>query len=165
MESWKKLLFMCVLLSCLVVSDSLQLHGLVAHQAPLSMRFSRKEYWSGLPFPSPGNLPDPRIEPGSSDYRQILYHLSQEGRSQFWLHVGNCFIDLLFSAFVITVIHNSLPQEHCPVPDCKPKDGEQPLQSNHSIIKYRNIRVYMNIFLLHFSHDLLLWKNITTCIS
>ena len=29
------------------------------HQAPLSMRFSRQEYWSGLPFPSPGNLPDP----------------------------------------------------------------------------------------------------------
>ena len=31
----------------------------VAHQAPLSMGFSRQEYWSGLPFPSPGDLPDP----------------------------------------------------------------------------------------------------------
>ena len=38
----------------------------VAHQAPLSMGFSRQEYWSGLPFPSPGDLPDPGIEPGSS---------------------------------------------------------------------------------------------------
>ena len=37
----------------------------VAHQAPLSMEFSRQEYWSGLPFPSPGNLPDPGIKPGS----------------------------------------------------------------------------------------------------
>ena len=37
----------------------------VACQAPLFMGFSRKEYWSGLPFPSPGDLPDPRIEPGS----------------------------------------------------------------------------------------------------
>ena len=37
----------------------------VAHQASLSMEFSRKEYWSGLPFPSPGDLPDPGIEPGS----------------------------------------------------------------------------------------------------
>ena len=37
----------------------------VAHQAPLSMGFSRQEYWSGLPFPSPGDLPDPGIEPGS----------------------------------------------------------------------------------------------------
>ena len=37
----------------------------VAHQASLSMEFSRQEYWSGLPFPSPGDLPDPGIEPGS----------------------------------------------------------------------------------------------------
>ena len=36
-----------------------------AHQAPLSMGFSRQEYWSGLPFPSPGDLPDPGIELGS----------------------------------------------------------------------------------------------------
>ena len=35
-----------------------------AHQAPLSMKFSRQEYWSGLPVPSPGDLPNPRIEPG-----------------------------------------------------------------------------------------------------
>ena len=37
----------------------------VAHKAPLSMGFSRQEYWSGLPFSPPGNLPDPGIEPGS----------------------------------------------------------------------------------------------------
>ena len=37
----------------------------VAHQAPLSMGFSRQEYWSGLPSPSPGDLPDPGIEPRS----------------------------------------------------------------------------------------------------
>ena len=37
----------------------------VAHQAPLSMGFSRQEYWSGLPFPSPGDLLDPGIEPRS----------------------------------------------------------------------------------------------------
>ena len=37
----------------------------VAHQAPLSMRFPRQEYWSGLPFPSPGDLPDLEIEPTS----------------------------------------------------------------------------------------------------
>ena len=37
----------------------------VACQAPPSMGFSRQEYWSGLPFPSPGDLPDPGIEPGS----------------------------------------------------------------------------------------------------
>ena len=37
----------------------------VALQAPLSMGFCRQEYWSGLPFPSPGDLPNPGIEPGS----------------------------------------------------------------------------------------------------
>ena len=51
--------------SCSIVSDSLQPHGLyIAHQAPLSMRFSRQG-WSGLPFPSPGDLPNPGIESGS----------------------------------------------------------------------------------------------------
>ena len=37
----------------------------VPHQARQSMEFSRQEYWSGLPFPSPGDLPNPGIEPGS----------------------------------------------------------------------------------------------------
>ena len=37
----------------------------IAYQAPPSMGFSRQEYWSGLPFPSPGDLPDPGIEPGA----------------------------------------------------------------------------------------------------
>ena len=36
-----------------------------ARQAPLSMEFSRQEYWNGLPFPSLGDLPNPGIEPGS----------------------------------------------------------------------------------------------------
>ena len=38
----------------------------VAHQAPLPMEFSRQEYWNELPIPSPGDLPDPGIEPRSS---------------------------------------------------------------------------------------------------
>ena len=36
----------------------------ITHQAPLSMGFSRQEYWSGLPFPPPGDPPDPGIKPG-----------------------------------------------------------------------------------------------------
>ena len=39
--------------------------GTVGRQGPPSMGFSRQEYWSRLPFPSPGDLPDPGIEPGS----------------------------------------------------------------------------------------------------
>ena len=41
----------------------------VAHQAPPSMGFSRQEYWSGLPFPSPGDLPDAGIEPRSPAFQ------------------------------------------------------------------------------------------------
>ena len=49
---------------CSVVSDSAT-PWTVVPQAPLSMEFSRQEYWSGLPFPSPGDLPNPGIEHGS----------------------------------------------------------------------------------------------------
>ena len=49
--------------SCSVMPDSLWPHGNC--QAPLSMGFSRQEYWSGLPFPSPADLPDPGTEPES----------------------------------------------------------------------------------------------------
>ena len=52
---------MIVAKSCLTLATPLT----GACQAPLSMRFSRQEYWSGLPFPSPGDLPDPGLEPGS----------------------------------------------------------------------------------------------------
>ena len=44
----------------------------IARQAPLSMGFSRQEYWSGLPFPSPGDPPNPGIEP-QSPALQVLY--------------------------------------------------------------------------------------------
>ena len=45
----------------LYLSDSLQLHGLVAHKALLSVGFPSQEYWSGFPFPSAGYLPDSGI--------------------------------------------------------------------------------------------------------
>ena len=52
----------CAVLSYQVVSYALQSQT-VACQAPLSMRFSQQEYWSGLPWPPPDDLPDPVIEP------------------------------------------------------------------------------------------------------
>ena len=45
-----------------VISDSV-IPWTVAHQSPLSTRFPKQEYWSGLPFPPPGDLPDPGIQP------------------------------------------------------------------------------------------------------
>ena len=76
---WRKNFFPQILTNCLsfnLVKDSVSVKSLncvqlfvtpwtVAHQAPLSMEFFRQEYWSGLPFPSPGDLPNPGIEPGS----------------------------------------------------------------------------------------------------
>ena len=46
----------------------------LARQAPLSLGFSWQEYWSGLPFPFPGDLPNPGIEPGAPACRKVLYH-------------------------------------------------------------------------------------------
>ena len=49
------------------------------------MEFSRQVDWSGLPFLSPGDLPDPGLNPGLLHCRQILYHLSHQGRLLFYL--------------------------------------------------------------------------------
>ena len=57
---------MLLFLSHSVASDSVVTPWIVACQAPLSMEFPRQQSWSGLPFPSPGDLPDPGIEPISS---------------------------------------------------------------------------------------------------
>ena len=63
----------------------------VARQAPLSMRFSGQEHQSGLPFPSPGDLPNPGIEPSSrasSIGRQVLYHWATWEACLKFLEVG-----------------------------------------------------------------------------
>ena len=69
----------------------------VAHQAPPSMEFSRQEYWSGLPFPSPGDLPDPGIEPRSPALQADTLaseppgkHLTRWGNIQFLSEKSAC---------------------------------------------------------------------------
>ena len=61
------------------MSDSLRPPWTVACQAPLSVEFSRQEYWNGLPFPSLGDLPDPGIEPSSSAWQADSLPLSHLG--------------------------------------------------------------------------------------
>ena len=56
------LLWLMLSFSCSAVSNSFVSPLTITHQAPLSMEFSRQEYWSGLPFHSPGYLPNPGIE-------------------------------------------------------------------------------------------------------
>ena len=73
---------------CSVVSISFVTPRTIAHQAPLSMGFSRQEYWSRLPFPPPEDVPDPGIEtvsPASLLHcRWILYHWAT---GEAWVYV------------------------------------------------------------------------------
>ena len=78
---WRQLL----LLSRSVVSNSLRSHGLyVACQAPLSVGFSRQEHWSGLPFPSPGDLSNPGIEPTSPAFAGRFFITEPSRKPTLW---------------------------------------------------------------------------------
>ena len=63
----------------------------IAYQAPPSMGFSRQEYWNGLPFPSPEDLPDPGTEPSLPHCRQTLYCLSHDQPRQHIKKQRHCF--------------------------------------------------------------------------
>ena len=70
------------------------------------MEFSRQEYWSGLPFPSPGDLPNPGVEsrsPAGKASRQMLYHLShQESLIQMSINKGKCSQFLIILKFKLS---------------------------------------------------------------
>ena len=72
-------LYVSMYVICSVVSDCIVTPWTVAHQAPLSMEFSRQEYWSGLPFPFPGDLPFPGVEPRSPALQADSSPLSHQG--------------------------------------------------------------------------------------
>ena len=79
----------------------------VAYQAPLSMGFSRQECWSGLPFPSPGDLPDPAIEPRSPALRadtlpSVSIEELQVSSKKALIHIDNNYLS-------VSVKHASLP--------------------------------------------------------
>ena len=93
----------CVRVSHSVVSNSVT-PKTIALQAPLSMEFSRQECWSGWPFPSPGDLPNPGIEPGSPALQAdaLLSELPGNSRHCNWyLFNGNILtIFYLFTYFL-----------------------------------------------------------------
>ena len=82
-----------------VLSDSFVTPWTVGSQAPLSMGFPRQEYWSGLPFPSPGDLPDPGIEPESPALQEILYQLSYQGSPLLQLICSFLYLGMIFGLF------------------------------------------------------------------
>ena len=65
----------------------------VAQQAPLFMGFSRQEYWSGLPFPSPEDLPNPGIKPRSLALQADSLPYELQGSSMFCVY-GVCFLHI-----------------------------------------------------------------------
>ena len=118
----------------------------VAHQVPLSMGFSRQEYWSGLPFPSPGDLPHPGIKPIS------LMSPALAGKffttSTTWEAFNNltifCFYFFLLYIIVILFSHLSIyiyiylyvreVAQSCPTL-CDPMDCSLPGSSVHGIFQ------------------------------
>ena len=95
----------------------------VAYQAPPSMVFSRQEYWSGLPFTSPGDLPDPGIEPGFSTLQTGALPSDPPGKSipgscdkrhcqvQRFLIAANFFLDIKSVKFIPKGSSTLTPQE------------------------------------------------------
>ena len=97
------------LLSHSVMSDSFVIPWTVAHQTPLSMGFPRQYYWSGLPFPSPGDLLNPRTEPGSPTLAGGFF--TTEMGSPFFFYLGTILCNQSFKS--PSSLTCTLPLVHC----------------------------------------------------
>ena len=104
----------------------------IARQAPLSMGFSRQEYWSGLPFPSPGDLPNPGIEPPSL--------MSPVLTGMFFTTSTTCKAPDLFMLCMCLVTQS------CPA-TCDPMDCNPPGSSVHGGSPGKNTEVGCRFFL------------------
>ena len=93
----------------------------IAHQGPLSMGFSRQEYWRGLPFPAPGDLSDPGIKPTSLALAGRCFMGESPGKLIEAIHIYGCWW------FSHSVVSNS----------CAPVDCSPPGSSAHGILQAR----------------------------
>ena len=75
--------------------------GVVACQAPLSMGFSRQEYWRGLPFPFPGDLPDPGTKSGSPTFQMGSLPSEPSGKCYLWLVVNGKHLETQFYSLLL----------------------------------------------------------------
>ena len=73
----------------------------VAHQAPPHMGFSRQEFWSGLLFPSPGDLPNPGVKPGSPALQADALPSQPPGKPPSSICVQKCFLSILYMSQVL----------------------------------------------------------------
>ena len=107
-----------------------------AHQAPRSMGFSRQEYWSGLPFPSPGDLPNPGIEPVSP----ALVFFTTEPLGKPYVDLGSLgpflcshFLWFQFSIFISTYFFHIFSKPFQNKANSKPR-GRQSLKGRFSLL-------------------------------
>ena len=89
-----------LLQSCLALCDT------VVRQAPPSMGFSRQDFWSGLPFPSPGDLPDPGVEPGCPALKADALPSEPPGKpnGKWKVTFKNCMLSILHNDNTFTII-------------------------------------------------------------
>ena len=80
----------------------------IAYQNPPSMGFSRQEYWSGLPFPSPGDLPDPGIEPGSPALQADALPSEPPGRSLYTFTFSQILVDSRVKSLSATSVNRCI---------------------------------------------------------
>ena len=113
----------------------------VAHQSPLSMGFSRQDYWSGLPFASPGDLPDPGIKPKPSAVAAGFFTTEPPGKSSsqitsqifqynIW-HIVNIQQQSLLVFWMCTQLCQLCPNL------CDPTNSNPPGSSVHGILQAR----------------------------
>ena len=102
---------MCI--SCLVMSDS-AVPRTIALLAPLSMEFSRPEYWSGYSFPSPRDLPDPGIKPRSPGLQADSLLPEPPGKPVYHQHAYQI-TQLLLASLIIRLVKNPPAMQETPV--------------------------------------------------
>ena len=125
----------------------------ITHQAPLFMEFSRQEYWIGLPFPSPGDLPDQGSNASILNCRQILYCLShlerpyyprdsQESSPAPQFKSTNSLVLRLLYGPTLTSVHAAAAAKSlqlCPTL-CDPTDGSPPGSPVPGILQARTLK-------------------------
>ena len=130
----------------------------IAYQAPLSMEFSRQEHWRGLPFSSPGNHPDPGIEPGSPALQGDSLPSEPPGKPYVFSSVRSLSHVQLFATPWTTACQASLSITDCQsLPKLMSIESEMPY--NHLILcrpllllpsVFPSIRVFSSVSVLHF---------------
>ena len=105
------------------MSDSFVTPWTVDHQAPLSMGFLKQEYWRGLPFLSPGDLPDPGIELASPALASKFFASELLGKpTSNYTSIGKKKKKLLWASLIAQLVKNPPATQEVPVPFLSQED-------------------------------------------